>query len=223
MAGEKSTQAMHPNPVFHTESPDRNLAWARERGFGMLAVSVPDAAPMLSHVPFLLDDAGTSAHLHLVRSNPIARALQGGSLPARIAVAGPDSYVSPDWYGVPDQVPTWNYIAVHLTGRLQLLPDADLRELIDAQSAHFEDRLLPKTPWTTDKMTDGAMERMMRQIVPARLNIEAVDGTWKMNQNKADDVRLRAADGVETFGIGTDTHRLAALMRGAGTPGKERT
>ena len=64
-------------------------------------------------------------------------------------------------------------------------------------------------------MTEDVMARMMRQIVPARFDVEAVDGTWKMNQNKAVDVRLRAADGVEAFGIGTDTHRLAALMRGA--------
>ena len=206
---------MHPNPVYHTQTPDRNLDWARDRGFGLLAVAAQDAAPMLAHVPFLLDATGTAAHLHLVRSNPIARALAAGTLPARIAVSGPDAYVSPDWYGVADQVPTWNYVGVHLTGRLRLLPDADLRGVLDAQSAHFETRLLPKTPWTADKMTEDVMARMMRQIVPARFDVEAVDGTWKMNQNKAVDVRLRAADGVEAFGIGTDTHRLAALMRGA--------
>ena len=186
----------------------------------MRCTPIPSSIP---NRPFLLDDAGTSAHLHLVRSNPIARALAVGALPARIAVTGPDAYVSPDWYGVPDQVPTWNYIAVHLTGRLQLLPETDLRGVLDAQSAHFETRLLPKTPWTADKMTPATMERMMRQIVPARLAVEAVDGTWKMNQNKADEVRLRAADGVEAFGIGTDTRLLAGLMRGAGTPGKDRT
>ena len=205
---------MHPNPIYHTESPDRNLAWARERGFGILAVSAPDAAPMLAHVPFLLDADGAVAHLHLVRSNPIARALKDGALPARIAVSGPDSYVSPDWYGIADQVPTWNYIAVHLTGRLSLCEDDDMRALLDAQSADFEDRLLPKTPWTVSKMTPDARDRLMRQIVPARLDVEAVDGTWKMNQNKADEVRLRAADGIEAHGFGTETRLLAGLMRG---------
>ncbi|TNF58183.1 MAG: FMN-binding negative transcriptional regulator [Rhodobacteraceae bacterium] len=204
---------MHPNPIYHSETPGRNLAWARERGFGILAVSAGDAAPMLAHVPFLLDEDGTEAHLHLVRSNPIARALAGGELAARIAVSGPDAYVSPDWYGVRDQVPTWNYIAVHLTGRLSLRPQEEMRALLDAQSAHFEDRLLPKTPWTTAKMTPESRDRMMRQIVPVRLIVEAVDGTWKMNQNKTDDVRLRAADGIEAFGIGSEARLLAALMR----------
>ena len=50
---------MHPNPVFHTESAQANLAFARERAFGVLAVNGDDG-PMMAHVPFLIDDSGTS-------------------------------------------------------------------------------------------------------------------------------------------------------------------
>jgi len=84
--------------------------------------------------------------------------------------------------------------------------------MIDAQSAFFEDRLRPKVPWTSGKMTPEVMDRMMRQILPFRLEIETVEGTWKLNQNKDDDVRLRAADRIET-GVGSDLEELAALMR----------
>ncbi|MEP2641535.1 FMN-binding negative transcriptional regulator [Roseobacter sp.] len=203
---------MHPNPIYHTHDAVQNLAFARERAFGVLAVSGADA-PFLSHIPFLLDDAGGCADLHLLRSNPIARALQNAQAPARIAVSGPDSYVSPDWYGVQDQVPTWNYVAVHLTGTLELRPQDELHGTLDRLAAFFEDRLLPKPPWMTTKMTDGVMDRMMRAIVPCRLVIADVDGTWKLNQNKPDDVRLRAADHIEAYGQGTDHAVLAALMR----------
>ena len=203
---------MHPNPVFHTQDTDHNLAYARARAFGVLAVNGADG-PHLAHVPFLLDDDGKTAWLHLVRSNPIARALKD-PLTAKIAVSGPDSYISPDWYGVGDQVPTWNYVAVHLTGVLELRPQGELHDLLDRQSALFEDRLLPKTPWKTTKMSEGVMERMMRAIVPCRMQITAVDGTWKLNQNKSDDVRHRAADNVEAFGQGVDLAVLSALMRG---------
>ena len=202
---------MHPNPVFHTQTEQINLAYARDRAFGLLAVNGSDG-PLLSHVPFLLDEDGQTIWLHLVRSNPIARALkqpQG----CKIAVQGPDSYVSPDWYGVEDQVPTWNYIAVHVTGVLELRPQEELHGILDRQSKHFEDQLLPKKPWTTDKMSDGVMERMMRSIVPCRMQVTGVDGTWKLNQNKPDDVRLRAADHVERNGLGEALERLAALMR----------
>jgi transcriptional regulator len=206
---------MHPNPVFHDADAARNLAFARDRGFGVLAMNAPDG-PLISHVPFVLSDDGASVALHLVRSNPIARSL-GNPQPVRLAVSGGDSYVSPDWYEVPDQVPTWNYVAVHLTGTLELRPQDELRALLDAQSAHFEDQLRPKTPWTTDKMDAAALDRLMRQIVPCRMTVTGVDGTWKLSQNKPDAVRESAADGVAAFGLGSDLAVLAALMRGAGS------
>lgn len=204
---------MHPNPIFHDADAAQNLNFARERGFGTLAV-VGEGTPMLSHVPFLLSEDGSVAELHLVRSNPIARALKE-PLPAKIAVTGPDSYISPDWYGVADQVPTWNYIAVHLTGMLELRPQEELHNLLDRQSAIYEDRLLPKPPWKTTKMSEGVMDKMMRMIVPCRMQVTAVDGTWKLGQNKPEEVRTAAADQVKGYGFGVETDLLAALMQGA--------
>jgi transcriptional regulator len=86
---------------------------------------------------------------------------------------------------------------------------------LDRQSGHFENLLLPKTPWRTDKMTPEVMDKMMRQIVPIRMTLTGVDGTWKLNQNKADDVRLRAADGVQSNDLGVNTDALSTMMRDA--------
>lgn len=202
---------MHPNPIFHTADATRNLAFAADRAFGTLAVNGPEG-PLLSHIPFLI--TGDLLELHLVRSNPIVRALKH-PLQACISVIGPDSYISPDWYEIDDQVPTWNYVAVHLRGQLVLRPQDGLHDLLDRQSALFEDRLKPKQPWTTDKMTPEVMERMMRAIVPCAMKITSVDGTWKLNQNKDDAVRLRAADQVARHGLGTACDVLAGLMREA--------
>ncbi len=202
---------MHPNPVFHTKEAQDNLRWAAARAFGILTVNGADA-PLISHVPFLVD--GDGVWLHLVRSNPIARALKS-PLPACIAVSGPDSYISPDWYGVPDQVPTWNYVAVHLRGTLELRPTEELRTVIDRQSAFFEAQLAPKPAWHSDKMTPDVLAKMMRAILPCRMSIEDIAGTWKLNQNKSEEVRLRAADAVESDGIGTELGPLAQLMRDA--------
>lgn len=204
---------MHPNPIFRREAEARNLDYARERGFGCLTVGNGDAAPLVAQVPFLLAAEGGLAELHLVRSNPIAR-LCTAPLAARIAVSGPDSYVSPDWYDVADQVPTWNYVAVELTGRLSPLPQEALWDLLNRQSALFEERLRPKRPWTTDKMSPGVMDKMMRMIQPFRFEVETVEGTWKLGQNKPGEVRARAADGVAAYGQGQELALLAALMRG---------
>lgn len=203
---------MHPNPVFHDADAAQNLAFARNRAFGVLALSTEDA-PLISHVPFLLSEDGTYADLHLVRSNPIARAITAPQ-PARLAVSGPDGYISPDWYGLEDQVPTWNYIAVHLTGTLERLPDAQLRDLLDRQSAFYEARLLPKPPWSTDKMGDEALARLMRMILPTRLRITGVDGTWKLSQNKPEAARLGAAEAV-AGGLGAELEDLSAMMLAA--------
>lgn len=204
---------MHPNPVYHDADDAQNLAFARERGFGVLAVNGADW-PMLSHVPFLLSEDGSMAELHLVRSNPIARALSS-PVPARIAVSGPDSYISPDWYGMADQVPTWNYVAVHLSGTLERMPQDTLHDLLDRQSAVYENRLLPKPPWKTEKMTPDAMQRLMRMIIPCRMRVTGVEGTWKLGQNKPDEVRLSAAEQAGAYGFGSEAGLLSALMRGA--------
>jgi transcriptional regulator len=203
---------MHPNPAFRQEPRDRNLDFARSRGFGILSANGPDG-PLAAHVPFLLSDDADFADLHLARSNPIARA--GLPLPAVIIVSGPDAYVSPDFYGphaqVPDQVPTWNYVAVHLRGMLEPLLEDALRPHVDALSAEHEGRIARKTPWTSAKMTEGVMPRMMRMILPFRLRITSVDGTWKLNQNKPVDVRERAA---AELGKGNEASRaIAALMQ----------
>ena len=199
---------MHPNPAFRQTPEADSLAFAGARGFGSLAVNAADG-PLLSHVPFLLEVQDRVADLHLVRSNPIVAGLSDPQ-PAVIAVMGPDSYISPDWYGLPDQVPTWNYVAVHLRGTLSRLPDAALRPMLDRLSARFEAGLAPKTPWTSAKMTDGVMERMMRMVVPCRLTITDVQATWKLSQNKPEAARLGAADGVGDGGTQPD---LATLMR----------
>jgi len=197
---------MHPNPAFRTAKTAQNLAFARSRGFGVLSINGADG-PLLAHIPFELAADGSHLRLHLARSNPIARAAL--PLPAVMVVSGPDGYISPDWYGLPDQVPTWNYVAVHLRGQLHPAPPADLPPHLEAVSEHFESRLRPKAPWTTAKMGTGVMDRMMRMIVPFRLLVTAVDGTWKLNQNKPDAARLAAAAALAARGQ-TD---LADLMR----------
>ncbi|GIT92764.1 transcriptional regulator [Jannaschia pagri] len=199
---------MHPNPSFRQAPEAHTLDLIRDRSFGTLAVNA-EGGPLLSHIPFLLSSDAQTADLHLVRSNPILRL---GETEAVIAVQGPDGYVSPDWYKVPDQVPTWNYVAAHIRGRLMQLPQEVMRDMLDRQSASFEDRLTGKAPWTTAKMTPEVLDRMMRQIVPCRLHVTAIEATWKLNQNKPDAVRLRAAEAIGA-GHGVELATLAQMMR----------
>lgn len=201
---------MHPNPIYRRTPEARALALVRHRAFGQLTINGPDGL-LAAQIPVLLSEDATTLDLHLVRSNPIARTLDNPQ-PALLCVMGPDGYVSPDWYGADDQVPTWNYAAVQLRGTLEMLDHATMHDMLDRQSAHFETQI-DKAPWTTAKMTPEVLKKMMRQIVPCRMTITDMQSTFKLNQNKPDDVRLRAADAMAHSRIGMDTAALADLMR----------
>ena len=204
---------MHPNPVFRREPSESALELARERGFGTLTVAGPDGV-LAAHVPFVVEDKRVLAHV--IRANPLARHLRSEPAAALLIVSGPDGYISPDWYGEPQLVPTWNYVAVHLRGSLRLLDDAALRPILDRLSAVFEGRLAPKPPWKTNKVDDDLLARMMRQIVPIELSIDSVDSTFKLNQNRSGTARAGAAAALAAGGTpGMETRALAALMEEA--------
>ena len=200
---------MHPNPTFHSKDHAKDIAFVRDRAFGTLVTSA-DPVPHVAHVPVLLSEDGREVLIHLVRSNPIARTLKAPQ-PARLAVTGPDAYISPDWYGIADQVPTWNYVAVQITGTLERLPQDQMRRVLDTHSAFYEARLAPKPPWTTSKMTPEVLEKMMRMIVPCRMQVDDISATWKLGQNKDEPARLAAAQAVPE-GMGTELDALSSLM-----------
>lgn len=201
---------MHPNPAYRKTSRENNIEFARKRSFGVLAVN-GDNGPLVSHIPFQLSQDGKLLEAHLVRSNPIVHELET-SVPAIIAVYGGDTYISPDWYGLENQVPTWNYVVVHLRGELRLLAQQQLHGILERLSANMESRLTDKVPWTVDKMDRELYGRLQRQIVPVAMSIKDVQGTWKLAQNKPTQARLGAAQGAATARIGFEIDWIAELM-----------
>ena len=177
---------MYTPPMF---KPDRaaSLAFAQTRGFGLVC-AWDGKKPIASSLPFYLtfaDDGTPRAAFHLARHNPLAK-LAGGTNSWLLAVTGADAYVSPDWYVSPDQVPTWLYQVVHLTGTVRTLSDDELAEQIETLSAKFEDWLLPKKPWTSSKMSAGRLDTLKKAIVGLVMTVEEVEGSFKLNQHKSD-------------------------------------
>ena len=177
---------MYTPPKFQ---PDRAkaLAFAEARGFGT-ACAWNGRKPIASALPFCLDygnDGTPRVAFHVARHNPLVKLADGAS-PWVMAVNGADAYVSADWYASPDQVPTWLYQAVHLTGTVRLLPDGELGSHLDALSTRFESWLAPKPIWTSAKMTAGRLEAMKKAIVGLVMSVEEVEGSFKLNQHKSD-------------------------------------
>jgi transcriptional regulator len=177
---------MYTPPKF---KPDRAaaLAFAAARGFGTVC-AWDGAKPIASALPFCLDygsDGTPRLAFHMARHNPLLK-LADGHANWVMAVNGADAYVSADWYASPDQVPTWLYQAVHLTGSVRVLSDDELGPHLDALSAKFENWLLPKPPWTSAKMTAGRLEAMKKAIVGVVMSVDEVEGSFKLNQHKSD-------------------------------------
>ena len=177
---------MYTPPMF---KPDRaaSLAWAQARGFGTVTAwdgSKPVASPLPFHLAYA-DDGAPLAAFHVARQNPLARLADGKSR-WLIAVTGAHAYVSADWYVSPDQVPTWLYQAVHLTGSVRMLSGDELGPHLDALSANFEAGLIPKPPWMVSKMTPGRLDALKKGIVGFVMSVEEVEGSFKLNQHKSD-------------------------------------
>ena len=205
---------MYTPPPF---KPDRaaSLGFAEARGFGTVC-AWDGHKPIASSLPFYLsstDDGTPQAFFHLARGNPLAK-LADGATSWLLAINGADAYVSADWYVSPDQVPTWLYQAVHLTGPVRLLSDTELAAQVDVLSAKFEQQLLPKKPWTSDKMTAGRLEAMKKAIIGLVMTVEQVEGSFKLNQHKSEaDYAAVAARLGEQPDIGSQ--QIASLMRQA--------
>jgi transcriptional regulator len=205
---------MYTPPMF---KPDRaaSLAFAETRGFGM-ACAWDGQRPVASPLPFYLEYAGDGtpvALFHVARHNPLVK-LADGTTPWVLAVTGADAYVTPDWYVSADQVPTWLYQAVHLTGPVRTLSDEELTVQVDSLSAKFENRLAPKKPWTSGKMTPARFDAMRKAIVGLSLQVEDVEGSFKLDQRKSEADYAAVANGLAVMrDAGSQT--IAQLMREA--------
>jgi transcriptional regulator len=205
---------MYTPPLFKQDRA-ASLAFAEQRGFGMVC-AWNGARPIASSLPFYLShaEAGTlQALFHVARGNPLAK-LADGTRSWLLAVNGPDAYVSADWYVSSDQVPTWLYQSVHLTGPVRVLSDEELAVQIDALSAKFENWLLPKKPWSSAKMTPARLEAMKKAIIGLVMTVEEVEGSFKLNQHKSEpDYAAVAGALAERNDIASQ--QIADLMRRA--------
>src|SRR6185437_1272640 len=168
---------MYTPPPFKSDRA-ASLAFAEARGFGTVC-AFDGKKPVASVLPFYLSyasDGTPRALFHVARGNPLAKFADGTSS-WLLVVNGADAYVSADWYVSADQVPTWLYQSVHLTGMVRKLSDEELANQIDTLSAKFESRLAPKKPWTSAKMTAARLETLKKAIVGFVMTVVEVEGS----------------------------------------------
>jgi len=168
--------------------------------------------PQATRLPVLWHD--DRLVFHMAFANPHWRSIADGA-PALAVVTGPEAYVSPGWYA--DKavhgrvVPTWNYSAVHFTGRATVHRDPErlLAAVSDPTTVH--ERAMP-APWAVTDAPETFVAQQLKAIVGIEVVIESVEGKAKRSQNKSSEDRRRVAEELDRHGGGRE-RAMAEQMR----------
>ncbi len=171
----------------------------RQRAFTTIGAII-NGAVEFAYAPVVLDGVGAcgTVRFHLAKDNPAATLEDGAQV--LLSFAGHDAYVSPGWYASEGMVPTWNYVAVEGKGKVRRLSGEQLYTLLVDLSAAQEERLLPKRPWTVEKLSEKKLAALMAAIVGFSVPFEKLEGKFKLSQDKKPEDFAGVIAGLEARG-----------------------
>jgi len=192
---------------FAEHDPAKLHAFIEQHSFATL-VSYTEGQPVASHLPLLLDESRQRLIGHMARAND---QWQTAAEHRVLAIFhGPHAYISPTWYQAANVVPTWNYVAVHVTGTLHLVEDRDrLRDIVERLVTVYEQH--QPQPWTIASQDSTFIDRMLNAIVGFEIAIERIEGKWKLNQNHPPERREKVVRALQQSGT-PDAVNIALLM-----------
>jgi len=190
----------------HFAVRDRDaLAFMEREPFGIV-VSVESGVPVATHVPIIVleREPQLTLGLHVAKANPQWQMLEG--VPTLAIFHGPHALVSASWYAQPQQdVPTWDYSAVHCTGTAHIASASETREILDRTVAQLD------PAWRIEDADADYIARMQQAIVGVRIVVDRTDGVAKFSQNRTVDDRLRVIDALSRSPRAMD-REVAAIM-----------
>jgi transcriptional regulator len=179
--------------------------------FGTL-VTVAGEQPVATRLPLILDRTrGRQGTLlgHVARANPQWRSFDGDRQ-CLVMFDGPHAYISPSWYATSPAVPTWNYTAVHVYGIPRPFHDAgQLAELVDRLVGIYEGKMTE--PWP-GKLPGDFKAAMLKAIVGFTIEIDRIEGKFKLGQNRPVEDRSGAVARLERSSDRT-ARELAEITR----------
>jgi transcriptional regulator len=155
---------------------------------------------------------------HLARANPQWRTLASSSSVLAI-FNGAEHYITPSWYAAKQEhgkvVPTWNYVAVHVWGRVRLFEEQErlvehLKELTKQNESSFA------TPWSVEDAPRDFVAAMTKAIIGIEIAIERIEGKWKASQNRSAADRQGVVEGLEGIGSGQSLEMAQVVLKGTG-------
>ena len=179
-AGER-VSAMYIPKSFLESDEDQLLKFMREFNFAALVTSENDI-PFATHLPFLSERRGDKIYLsaHLAKANPQWKQF-GNNNQALVIFQQPHAYISPLLYEEKENVPTWNYVAVHAYGKIKTFPPVENLRLLEKQVEIFDPQYF-QTNW--QQISDDYKNNLAKGVVAFEIEVEDLQGKKKLNQNK---------------------------------------
>ncbi|KAA0760484.1 FMN-binding negative transcriptional regulator [Bacillus sp. SH5-2] len=164
--------------------------------------------PYATHLPLLLHRETLTLHGHFARPNEQWKDI--GTQQVLAIFQGPHSYISPSWYETNNAVPTWNYVAVHVYGELEIVEDEktlvdSLQDLVNK----YEDL---ESTYSLNDVDPNYMGGLSKGIVGFKIKINKIEGKAKLSQNHSVERRKLVVEELEKVGS-EGSKRIAELMR----------
>ncbi|MES2660906.1 MAG: FMN-binding negative transcriptional regulator [Verrucomicrobiota bacterium] len=196
---------MYTPPKFRIEDPEQIHSFIKGNSFG-LVLSVNGDEIEDTHTPFVLSDDGLLLG-HIAKANPQWKGWENGSR-VKVIFTGPHAYISPSYYVSVFAVPTWNYTAVSVVGRINVIRDEDsVLGFLDALVADNEDS---DSPWALDRNDERYMN-LISSIVVFSISMDRVEVSFKLNQNKTEEDQSKVIRSLEATGCPFNSG-VASLM-----------
>jgi transcriptional regulator len=202
---------MYQPPLHREDRLDVQHGLIETHPFGLLISTGPDGL-LASGIPFIVKrEQGQLGLLkaHVARANTQWQGLDGQAV--LVVFQGPLSYVSPSFYETKKEtgkvVPTWNYAMVQARGIARVHADpswltTQINELTDHQEAGRAH------PWAVNDAPEFYIQSQLRGIVGIEIPIDAIEGKWKVSQNRPEADRRGVA-----AGLAENTPDMAELVR----------
>ncbi|MDN4166188.1 FMN-binding negative transcriptional regulator [Cytophagales bacterium LB-30] len=172
---------MYIPKIFKQENPSEIKAFIEKNGFASL-ISQVEGKPWATHIPLVWEEKNGKSVLagHISRGNAQWRAFTDQEQVMAIFM-GPHAYVSSSWYNH-ENVPTWNYMAVHVYGNVRLTEGeellASLKKLTDKYEQHSQN------PVSVEGMSEKFLRNELKGLVGIEITITDIHAVHKLSQNR---------------------------------------
>lgn len=146
-------------------------------------ISYGDQKPIATHIPIEYELRADELYLkgHLAKANPQWQTFDEHK-DILISFMEAHTYVSPSWYDY-KEVPTWNYIAVHMYGKPRIFEGEELLEFVKYQMNKYESNV--SNPRRPSDMDTAYLMRQLRGIVGFEVEVKDIQARYKLSQNKS--------------------------------------